>query len=242
VSKKVLVVEDELTLVETLEYNLTRQGYEVCTATDGLAALEVARRERPDLIVLDIMLPGLDGFEVCRILRREMNVPILMLTARADEVDKVVGLEMGADDYLTKPFSMRELLARVKALLRRVSLIREELVAEGDMASAAGLPDHRPLLTFGDLTIDLARREALRNGEPLRLKPKEYDLLVFLARNRNIALSRDLILERVWGWDFAGGTRTVDVHVRWLREKIEPDPAQPSRIVTVRGVGYRFEG
>ncbi len=195
--KKVLVVEDEPTLVETLEYNLTRQGYDVCTAADGLAALEVARRERPDLIVLDIMLPGLDGFEVCRILRREMSVPILMLTARADEVDKVVGLEVGADDYLTKPFSMRELLARVKVL---------------------------------------------RQGEPLRLKPKEHDLLVFLARNRGLVLSRDLILERVWGWDFGGGSRTVDVHVRWLREKIEPDPACPTRIVTVRGVGYRFEG
>ena len=230
--KKVLVVEDEPTLVETLEYNLTRQGYDVCTAADGLAALEVARRERPDLIVLDIMLPGLDGFEVCRILRREMNVPILMLTAWTDEVDKVVGLEVGADDYLTKPFSMRELLARVKALLRRVRLDREELAEEA--------PAER--LTFRNLIIDPARREVLRRGEPLPLKPKEYELLLFLARNRGIVLSRDLILERVWGWDFDGGSRTVDVHVRWLREKIEPDPARPTRIVTVRGVGYRFEG
>ena len=232
---KVLVVEDEPTLLETLQYNLARQGYEVYTATDGLAALDIARRERPDAIVLDIMLPGLDGLEVCRILRREMNVPILMLTARADEVDKVVGLEVGADDYLTKPFSMRELLARVKALLRRVRLIREELTAESGTVSVEEL-------TFGDLTIDLARREVLLRGEPLRLKPREYELLVFLARNRGIALSRDVILERVWGWDYDGGTRTVDVHVRWLREKIEPDPAHPTRIVTVRGVGYRFEG
>ncbi len=232
---KVLVVEDEPTLLETLEYNLTRQGYEVHTATDGLTALEIARRERPDVIVLDIMLPGLDGLEVCRILRREMNVPILMLTARAEELDRVLGLEMGADDYLTKPFSMRELLARVKALLRRVRLIREELSAENGMVSGKKL-------TFGDLTIDLARREVLLRGEPLRLKPKEYELLVFLARNRGMVLSRDLILERVWGWDYDGGTRTVDVHVRWLREKIEPDPARPTRIVTVRGVGYRFEG
>ncbi|MBM4464577.1 MAG: response regulator transcription factor [Chloroflexi bacterium] len=230
--KKVLVVEDESTLVETLEYSLTRQGYDVCTATDGLTALEVARQEHPDLIVLDIMLPRLDGFEVCRILRREMNVPILMLTARTDEIDKVVGLEVGADDYLTKPFSMRELLARVKALLRRVRLDREELVEE--------VPAER--LTFRDLTIDLGRREVLREGKPLYLKPQEYELLVFLARNRNIVLSRDLILERVWGWDFGGGSRTVDVHVRWLREKIEPDPAHPTRIVTVRGIGYRFEG
>jgi DNA-binding response OmpR family regulator len=181
------------------------------------------------------MLPGLDGFEVCRILRREMNVPILMLTARTDEVDKVVGLEVGADDYLTKPFSMRELMARVKALLRRVRLDREELAAEGEGASAGHL-------VFGDLTVDQARHEILRQGEPLRLKPKEYDLLVFLACNQGIVLSRDLILERVWGWDYGGGSRTVDVHVRWLREKIEPDPANPTRIVTVRGVGYRFEG
>jgi DNA-binding response OmpR family regulator len=234
VVEKVLVVEDEPTLVETLKYNLTRQGYDVCTVTEGLAALEVARRERPDLIVLDIMLPKLDGFEVCRILRREMNVPILMLTARVDEVDKVVGLEVGADDYLTKPFSMRELLARVKALLRRVRLDREE-AAEVEAPPAEKL-------VFGDLTIDLARREVLRQGKPLYLKPKEYDLLVFLARNQNIVLSRDLILERVWGWEFDGGSRTVDVHVRWLRKKIEPDPAHPTRIVTVRGVGYRFEG
>ena len=237
---KVLVVEDDPILLETLEYNLKRQGYQVYTAADGWAALEVARRERPGILILDVMLPGLDGFEVCRILRREMSVPILMLTARADEVDKVVGLEVGADDYLTKPFSMRELLARVKALLRRVRLIREELAAgrvEPGPAEAAG-----ETWTFQDLIIDLTRREVSLRGEPLHLKPKEYDLLVFLARNRGIVLSRDLILERVWDWDYDGGSRTVDVHVRWLREKIEPDPANPARIVTVRGIGYRFEG
>jgi DNA-binding response OmpR family regulator len=232
---KVLIVEDEPILLETLEYNLSRHGYQVCTATDGPSAVEMARQEQPDLIVLDVMLPGLDGFEVCRILRPEMSVPILMLTARDEEVDKVVGLEVGADDYMTKPFSMRELLARVKALLRRVRLDREELAAESEGTS----PER---LNFGDLTIDLARCEVLRGGEPLHLKPKEYDLLVFLARNRRIVLSRDLILERVWGWDYGGGSRTVDVHVRWLREKIELDPASPTRIVTVRGVGYRFEG
>jgi len=232
---KVLVVEDELTLLDTLEYNLTRQGYEVHTAADGPTALEVARQEKPDLIVLDVMLPGLDGFEICRILRQEMSVPILMLTARDDEVDKVVGLEVGADDYMTKPFSMRELLARVKALLRRVRLIREEITSEDEPAVG-------DVLTFGDLTVNLTRYEVLRGREILRLKPKEYDLLVFLARNRGMVLSRDLILERVWGWDYSGGSRTVDVHVRWLREKIEPAPAYPTRIVTVRGVGYRFEG
>lgn len=234
-SDKVLIVEDEPTLVDTLEYNLSRQDYEVVTAMDGREALEVARQERPDLIVLDLMLPGIDGVEICRILRQEMNVPILMLTARDEEIDKIVGLEVGADDYMTKPFSMRELIARVKALLRRERLIREELSSEGET------PRDRPLV-FGDLTIDRVRREVKRDGENLHLKPREYELLVFLARHRGMVLSRDLILERVWGWDYDGGSRTVDVHVHWLREKIEPDPKDPTRIVTVRGVGYRFEG
>ena len=234
---KILVVEDEPTLVDTLGYSLRRQGYEVITATDGRKALELARKETPDLIVLDVMLPGLDGFEVCRILRHEMNVPILMLTARTEEIDKVVGLEVGADDYLTKPFSMRELLARVKALLRRVRLDREEM-----SAAATAMVVLHERLDFGELVIDLSRREVTLRGEVFHLKPKEFDLLVFLARNRGIVLSRDLILERVWGWEFDGGSRTVDVHVRWLREKIETDPSDPQRLVTVRGVGYRFEG
>jgi DNA-binding response OmpR family regulator len=242
VADKVLVVEDERSLVETLVYNLKRQGYDVYSATDGLTALAVARRERPEVLVLDVMLPRLDGLEVCRILRREMNVPILMLTARAEEVDKIVGLEVGADDYMTKPFSMRELLARVKALLRRVRLLREELAAQ-DNASALSTPEPQPAsLAYGDLVIDLARHEVRLRGEPITVKPKEFDLLVFLARNRGMVLSRDLILERVWGWDYGGGTRTVDVHVRWLREKIEVDAEHPVRIVTVRGAGYRFEG
>ncbi|MBM4430866.1 MAG: response regulator transcription factor [Chloroflexi bacterium] len=236
---KVLVVEDEPTLRETLEYNLARQGYTVLTAADGLSALQVARQARPNLVVLDLMLPGLDGIEVCRILRQEMSVPILMLTARTDEVDKIVGLEVGADDYITKPFSMRELLARVKALLRRVRLIREEMASESEAISA---PTPPRALVFGDLTIDLARGEIVREGRRLSFKPKEYELLVFLARNQGIVLSRDLILQRVWGWDYVGGSRTVDVHVHWLREKIEPDPEHPQRIITVRGMGYRFEG
>jgi DNA-binding response OmpR family regulator len=240
-SQKVLVVEDEPVLLETLAYNLSRQGYEVSQAITGHEALEVARQEQPDLIVLDVMLPGIDGFEVCRILRQDSNVPILMLTARDDVVDKVVGLEVGADDYMTKPFSMRELLARVKAMIRRQRLIREEVQAETD--EAATPPDKQQnQLTFDDLVIDLARREVRLLGDPIRLKPKEYELLLFLARNRGIALSRDLILERVWGWEHHGGSRTVDVHVRWLRAKIEPDPADARRIVTVRGMGYRFEG
>ncbi|MCL4805922.1 MAG: response regulator transcription factor [Anaerolineae bacterium] len=240
---RILLVEDDVTLRETIAYNLRNQGYDVLPAADGPAALEIARREGPDLMLLDVMLPGIDGFEVCRILRKETSVPILMLTARSDEIDRVVGLEMGADDYLTKPFSMRELMARVKALLRRVELIREELATgQGETAAppAVGSPDGP--LRFDDLAIDLARREARLGDVPLRLKPKEFDLLVFLARNRGIALSRDLILERVWGWTFDGNSRTVDVHVRWLREKIEPDPAEPRRIVTIRGIGYRFDG
>lgn len=232
---RILIVEDDLTLLETLEYNLAAEGHEVLVAADGLTALDVAREEQPDLIVLDIMLPGLGGLEVCRILRQEMSVPILMLTARADEVDRVVGLEMGADDYLTKPFSMREFLARVKALLRRVRLIREEV------ATDRAQPEVEQLV-FDDLIIDLDRHAVLLEGKPVQLKPKEFELLLFLARHTGMALSRELILDRVWGWDYGGGSRTVDVHVRWLREKIEAEPADPERIVTVRGVGYCFEG
>jgi DNA-binding response OmpR family regulator len=231
----ILVVEDDLTLLETLEYSLAADGYQVVTAADGQSGLEAARKDQPDLIVLDIMLPGIDGLEVCRILRQETTVPILMLTARSGEVDRVVGLEVGADDYLVKPFSMRELQARIKALLRRVRLIREEMAGPGD-------PSETQRLIFEDLTIDLDRHEVLRSDTPLHLKPKEFELLLFLARHRGVALSRDLILERVWGWDFDGGSRTVDVHVRWIREKIEADPSDPQRIVTVRGVGYCFEG
>jgi DNA-binding response OmpR family regulator len=233
-TEKILIVEDEPALQETLAYNLTRQGYAVETAGDGLAAIESARRIRPDLIILDLMLPNIDGFEVCRILRQEMNVSILMLTARDDEIDRVIGLEMGADDYVTKPFSMRELLARVKAHLRRAHFISEETNPEPDAEAK--------ILRFGNLTVDLTRHEVLLDGQPLALKPKEFELLLFLARHRGQAISREMILERVWGWEFSGGSRTVDVHIRWLREKIEPDPNQPTRFVTVRGAGYRFEG
>ncbi|NLD42838.1 MAG: response regulator transcription factor [Chloroflexi bacterium] len=232
---KVLVVDDEIALQETLEYNLAKQGYQVFTAADGPAAIEIARREKPDLIVLDLMLPGLDGLEVCRVLRRDMNVPILMLTARADEIDRIVGLEIGADDYLTKPFSMRELLARVKALLRRVRLTREEALAEALTAQS-------DTLTTGDLVVDQSRRVAYRGGQALALKPRELDLLAYLLRHKGVALSREQLLQQVWGWDYVGSTRTVDVHVRWLREKVEDDPAAPTRIVTVRGIGYRLDG
>ena len=233
---RVLIVEDAIALLETLEYNLKKQGYKVATASHGSVGLQLAREFKPDLIVLDVMLPGMDGFEICRILRREMNAPILMLTAKADEIDKIVGLEMGADDYMTKPFSMRELLARVKAQLRRVRIMREEAGAAEPQKLVQS-----PLIEHGNLVINTDRREVQLNGTPLHLKPKEYELLLFLARNRGMALSRDLILERVWGWA-NDSSRTVDVHVRWLREKIEADPSKARRIMTVRGVGYRFEG
>jgi DNA-binding response OmpR family regulator len=232
--ESILIVEDEASLQETLAYNLSKQGYKVETASDGQSALKIARSLKPDLILLDIMLPILDGFEVCRILRQETNVPILMLTAKDEEIERVIGLEMGADDYLTKPFSMRELQARVKALLRRVRLDRSEYEQKPEYVAE--------ILVFDNLELDLTRRELRLDGRALPLKPKEFELMTFLARHRGQVLTRDLLLERVWGWDFSGGSRTVDVHIRWLREKIEIEPANPNRIVTVRGIGYRFEG
>ena len=234
-SESILVVEDEPSLQETLAYNLKKEGYTVSTVGDGREALDLARQLKPDLIVLDLMLPGLDGFEVTRVLRKEMTTPILMLTARDDEIDRVVGLEVGADDYLTKPFSMRELMARVKAQLRRARLIREELGNQ-----PVGVPQEK--LTFDNLIINQTRREVILNDAPLQLKPKEYELLLFLAEHKGQMLSREFVLERVWGWDYIGDSRTVDVHIRWLRQKIEANPAKPERIITVRGGGYRFEG
>ena len=233
--EKILVVEDEISLQETLVYSLKKEGYTVEAVGDGRSALEAARSMKPDLIVLDIMLPEVDGFEVARTLRKEMTTAILMLTARDDEIDRVVGLEVGADDYMTKPFSMRELTARVKAQLRRTRLLREEMGKTTE-------PAQHETLTFENLIINLTRREVTLNDEPLQLKPKEYDLLLFLAEHRRQMLSREFILERVWGWDYIGDSRTVDVHVRWLRQKIEEDASEPKRIVTVRGGGYRFEG
>lgn len=232
----ILVVEDELALRDTLSYNLKKDGFIVEAVGDGRSALDSARKLKPDLIILDLMLPEIDGFEVCRILRKEMTTPILMLTARDDEIDRVVGLEVGADDYLTKPFSMRELLARVKAQLRRSRILREEL------GKSIESQHKQEKLSFNNLVINLTRREVIFNDEPLPIKPQEYELLLFFAEHRGQMLSRGFILERVWGWDFVGDSRTVDVHVRWLRQKIEEDPGEPKRIVTVRGGGYRFEG
>jgi DNA-binding response OmpR family regulator len=232
----ILVVEDEPALRDTLSYNLKKDGFTVETVGDGRSALESVRKLKPALIILDIMLPELDGFEVARILRKEISTPILMLTARDDEIDRVVGLEVGADDYLTKPFSMRELMARVKAQLRRTRLIQEEL-GKSDASQKK-----QEKLTFQNLVINFSRREMTLNGDPIQLKPKEYELLEFFAKHKGQMLSREFILERVWGWDFIGDSRTVDVHVRWLRQKIEDDAGNPTRIVTVRGGGYRFEG
>ena len=235
-AEKILVVEDEITLNETLLYNLNRSGYEVQGSGDGKEALQMARNMKPDLIILDILLPGMDGLEFTRQFRKESNAPILMLTAQSEEIDRVVGLEVGADDYMTKPFSMRELIARVKSLLRRVRLDQENKAATVEDITA------KEVLTFDNLIVNVSRYEVSLNGELIRMKPKEFDLLLFLVRHRGQVLSRNLILERVWGWDYAGGTRTVDVHIRWLREKIEKEPTHPNRIITVQGVGYRFDG
>jgi two-component system OmpR family response regulator len=225
----ILVVEDDPNLLTTLKYNFSREGYDVITAIEGAEAIDEARKESPDLIVLDIMLPVLSGYEVCRILRKESTVPILMLTAKTEEVDKVVGLEIGADDYLTKPFSMRELLARVRSMLRRVEMTRPP---------AAPAPD---ILKIGEIEIDVGRHRVFLEGAELKLSPKEFDLLAFLARNKGFVFNREQLLEKVWGYDYAGDTRTVDVHIRWLRQKIEADPARPRRLVTVRGSGYKLE-
>jgi two-component system OmpR family response regulator len=226
---KILIVEDDRNLLSTLKYNLQKEGYATVTAVDGAEALDVARREKPDLILLDVMLPKLSGFEVCRILRKEMTVPILMLTAKTEEVDKIVGLEIGADDYMTKPFSMRELLARLGAMLRRA-----------DMSQPP--PAGAESLKIGDLEIDVARHQVSFQGSPLELTPKEFELLLFLARNKGLVFSREQLLDKVWGYDYAGETRTVDVHIRWLRQKIEIDPAHPRILLTVRGAGYKLEG
>jgi len=226
-AKTVLVVEDELSLSSTLSYNLRKNGFEVLVAADGLAGLQEARRSRPDVIVLDLMLPKMDGLEVCRRIRAESDVPILMLTAKSEELDKVVGLEIGADDYLAKPFGMRELIARVRALLRRAA---RDGTAEGDL----------PTIRAGGLEFDARGRTVRRGAAEIALKPKEFDLIFFLVRNAGQVFTREQLLEKVWGYAFFGGSRTVDVHVRWLREKLEADPPHPKHLLTVRGVGYKF--
>ncbi len=241
--RKILVVDDEAVLVETIAYNLEQAGYQVSTAADGASALEAVRREVPDLIILDIMLPEMDGLEVCRQLRRETTTattPIMMLTAKGDEIDKVVGLEVGADDYMTKPFGRRELMARVRALLRRSDYVPVPKEEPPAIDTAHEVPRPNRELAVGPLRIDLAGRRVNCRGQELDLQPKQFDLLTYLVRNRGTVLTRDQLLHNVWGYDYAGDTRTVDVHVRWLREKLEEDPANPRLIQTVRGVGYCF--
>ena len=227
-----LIVEDEENLLEALRYNLAREGYEVRTATDGEQGLEDASRRRPALIILDVMLPKLNGLEVCRLVRRESDVPILMLTAKGEEMDRVVGLELGADDYVVKPFSMRELLARVRALLRRPRAA----------AGARGEDEVDKPIRMGDLELDLEGHTVRLGGSPVSLKPREFDLLALLVTNKGRVLTRNQILDRLWGQDYVGDSRTVDVHIRWLRKKLEANPNSPKRIATIRGVGYRFEG
>ena len=227
---RVLVVEDEANLADTIAYNLKREGYEASTAGDGYSGLEAAQAQRPDVIVLDLMLPGIDGLELCRRIRRKSAVPIIMLTARGDEMDRVVGLEVGADDYLAKPFSMRELLARVRALLRRRDLIREEM---------GGSPSGGDVVTVGDVTLDVPAHRVTVRGTEVSLTPKEFGLMEALLRHRGQVLAPGQLLEMIWGYADTD-TRTVAVHIRSLREKIEDDPSRPRRLETVRGVGYRY--
>jgi DNA-binding response OmpR family regulator len=225
-ARTILVVDDETTLRETLVEALETEGYRAIPAADGREALARFREDRPDLVLLDLMLPELSGVEVCRILRAESAVPIIMLTAKTSEVDKVVGLELGADDYVTKPFSLRELTARIRAIFRRAD--------QADVASAAAPVD------LGRVQVDLAGHRIVRDGATLAVKPKAFDLLAFLMRHPGQVFTRDQLLERVWGYDYAGETRTVDVHVHWLRSEIEDDPGAPRFLHTVRGVGYVF--
>jgi two-component system alkaline phosphatase synthesis response regulator PhoP len=254
-SARVLVVDDEPSVLDPIAYTLRKEGYEVAIATNGPDAIAAARSTKPDLVVLDVMLPGIDGLHVCRTLRSESTVPILLLSAKGEEIDRVVGLEMGADDYLGKPFAMRELLARIRAILRRAEMMQTSnrrgdssgsQVSGHDPQSLPGPLEQAPgsaaigKVIVGDLTIDRARRLATLGKSTLALRPKEFDLLHYLAQHPGIVHSRDSLLHKVWGYDFPMGTRTVDVHVRWLRQKIEDDPANPVRIETVRGVGYRL--
>ena len=223
-TRTILVVDDETTLRETLVEALELEGYRAIPAADGREALARFRADHPDLVLLDLMLPELSGVEVCRILRAESAVPIIMLTAKDGEVDKVVGLELGADDYVTKPFSLRELTARIRAIFRRTE--------------QAAPPDSQAPVTVGRVQVDLAGHRILRDGEAVPLKPKAFELLAFLLGHQGQVFTRDQLLERVWGYDYAGETRTVDVHVHWLRAEIEADPGEPLLLQTVRGVGY----
>ncbi|MCL5996746.1 MAG: response regulator transcription factor [Chloroflexi bacterium] len=220
---RVLLVEDETTLLDLVSQHLTNEGFDVVATTNGAEALELARRDPPDVCVFDVMLPGLDGLSLCRILRKESDVPIILLTARGAEIDRVIGLESGADDYIVKPFSMPELVARIRAALRRAPKQASDR------------------LLCGDVLLDTISRRVFVEGREVKLSHKEFELLATLMRNKGAVLSREFLITQVWGYDFDGDTRTVDVHVRWLREKLERDPSHPLRLQTVRGVGYRID-
>jgi len=224
-AKRILVVDDEPLITESLKYSLEQEGFQVSVAHNGHQALETARASRPDLIVLDIMLPGMDGWETCRRLRQESTVPIIMLTARGQEIDRVLGLEMGADDYLAKPFSFRELLARIRATFRRVAFEEASKAAQ---------------IQIGDVRLELAAHKVFKQDQALTLTQKEYDLLRTLMSHAGRVVTRAELLDQVWGVEWLGDTRTLDVHIRWVREKVEANPSRPRYIQTVRGVGYRF--
>ncbi len=224
---KILVVDDEAAILQTLRYNLEKNGYSVCTAGDGRRALSVVELEKPDLIVLDIMLPELDGIEVCREIRKRSTTPVLMLTAKDQEIDKVLALEIGADDYITKPFSVYELLARIKAHLRRLQTQAQ--------------PSETGIVRSGDVELDAGRHRVTKRGATVELAPKEFRLLQVLLENKGRVVTRQVMLDRVWGYDFYGDLQTVNVHIRWLREKIEDDPSDPKYILTVRSRGYLFK-
>ncbi len=233
---KILVVDDDKNLLEVIKYNLVNEGYSVVIAENGTQAVEKARQEKPDLIILDVMLPEIDGLEVCWILRKEMSIPILMLSAKIDEIDKVVGLELGADDYIGKPFSVRELMARVRATLRRGQLAEQK-----NTSKAKDQIEQRTILKGHELELDTVRHNVSLKGVPLTLTPKEFELLAFLMRYKGQVFGREQLMEKVWGYTFDGSKRTVDVHIRWLRQKIEENPEKPKILITIIGFGYKFD-
>lgn len=233
---KILIVEDETNIADSVKLNLEAEGYEVEYTTDGQMGLHYARTLKPDLIILDIMLPKLDGFEVNKIIQKELSIPVIFLTAKSDEISTVLGLELGADDYISKPFSMRELVSRVKAVLRRL-----ENTKSHSMPSQINNNPQKGKFIYDDIEIDIDGRRVLRNGNLIHLKPKEFEILVYLSSNQGMAISRDALLDKIWGIDYFGDKRTVDVHLRWLRKKIELDSQKPKHLITVRNVGYRFD-
>ena len=233
---KILIVEDETNIADSIKLNLEAEGYNVEYTTDGQMGLHYARTLKPDLIILDIMLPKLDGFEVNKIIQKELSIPVIFLTAKSDELSTVLGLELGADDYISKPFSMRELISRVKAVLRRL-----ENTKSHSMSSQINNNPQKGKFIYDDIEIDIDGRRVLRNGNLIHLKPKEFEILVYLSSNQGMAISRDTLLDKIWGIDYFGDKRTVDVHLRWLRKKIELDSQKPKHLITVRNVGYRFD-